>query len=209
MNRRCRVAAGIALATVGLGAATSSTPPPAPATIVHQGDEPRTMAHGPLAVQGWVVDDEVRAPAPTTTVAPPAPATTEPPPALEPPEPAADTTAPVADTTAPTTAPRRTTSTVYEPPSPQSRTTGRGNEPPAGDAPLACIRSYEQGKAGYATDTGNGYYGAYQFDLQTWAGVGGAGNPAHASPAEQDMRAQMLYDRRGLAPWPTPAVMCR
>jgi hypothetical protein len=80
---------------------------------------------------------------------------------------------------------------------------------------LACIRSYEQnddpkaGPTGYASDTGNGYYGAYQFDRQTWGSVGGSGNPAHASASEQDMRAQMLYDRRGLAPWPTPAVMCR
>ncbi len=92
------------------------------------------------------------------------------------------------------------TTTGYEPPSPQSRTTGA--------APLACIRRYEQGAAGYATDTGNGFYGAYQFDLATWQSVGGSGNPAHASAAEQDMRAEMLYDRRGLQPWPTPAVMC-
>ncbi len=73
---------------------------------------------------------------------------------------------------------------------------------------LACIRSYEQGAAGYATNTGNGYYGAYQFDLATWRSVGGAGLPSDATPAEQDMRAGMLLARRGLAPWPTPAVMC-
>lgn len=54
----------------------------------------------------------------------------------------------------------------------------------------------------YNTDTGNGYYGAYQFDRRTWRSVGGTGNPAHASPAEQDMRAQLLYSRRGRAPWP-------
>lgn len=47
-----------------------------------------------------------------------------------------------------------------------------------------------------------GYYGAYQFDFQTWASVGGTGNPANASPAEQDMRAQMLYNQRGSQPWP-------
>jgi hypothetical protein len=70
---------------------------------------------------------------------------------------------------------------------------------------LACIRSYE---GDYGTNTGNGYYGAYQFDLPTWRSVGGTGLPSDASPAEQDMRAQMLLDRRGLAPWPTPARMC-
>lgn len=73
---------------------------------------------------------------------------------------------------------------------------------------LACIRSYEQGADGYATDTGNGYYGAYQFTLATWSAVGGTGNPAHASPAEQDDRAWALYLARGLAPWPTPSRRC-
>ncbi len=70
---------------------------------------------------------------------------------------------------------------------------------------LACIRSYE---GDYGTNTGNGYYGAYQFDLPTWRSVGGTGLPSDAEPWEQDMRAQMLLDRRGLAPWPTPARMC-
>jgi muramidase (phage lysozyme) len=101
-----------------------------------------------------------------------------------------------------------TTAAEDERPSPQARTVGKGDEPPAGDAPLACIRSYEQGADGYATDTGNGFAGAYQFDRETWQSVGGKGNPADASPAEQDMRAEMLYDRRGLAPWPTPEAMC-
>jgi len=83
-----------------------------------------------------------------------------------------------------------------------------GYRPSTRDALLACIRSYEQGDAGYATDTGNGYAGAYQFDRQTWASVGGTGNPAHASPAEQDARAWALYESRGLSPWPTPARRC-
>jgi Transglycosylase-like domain len=53
-----------------------------------------------------------------------------------------------------------------------------------------------------ATDTGNGFYGKYQFDLQTWAAMGGTGNPAHASEAEQDRRAAMLYEQAGPSPWP-------
>jgi hypothetical protein len=52
------------------------------------------------------------------------------------------------------------------------------------------------------TDTGNGFYGKYQFTLSTWASVGGSGNPAAAPEAEQDMRAAMLYEREGAAPWP-------
>jgi transglycosylase-like protein len=52
------------------------------------------------------------------------------------------------------------------------------------------------------TDTGNGFYGKYQFDLQTWASVGGSGNPAHAPEAEQDRRAATLYAQAGPSPWP-------
>jgi LysM repeat protein len=66
---------------------------------------------------------------------------------------------------------------------------------------LERIRMRESG-GNYATNTGNGYYGAYQFDLPTWRSNGGTGLPSEASPAEQDMRAQMLYDRRGCNPWP-------
>jgi resuscitation-promoting factor RpfA len=53
----------------------------------------------------------------------------------------------------------------------------------------------------YDTNTGNGYYGAYQFDLGTWRSVGGTGYPNQASPAEQDYRALILYRMRGWSPW--------
>src|SRR4051812_1674311 len=53
----------------------------------------------------------------------------------------------------------------------------------------------------YATNTGNGYYGAYQFDLPTWASVGGSGRPDQAKPIEQDYRALYLYRMRGWQPW--------
>jgi LysM repeat protein len=66
---------------------------------------------------------------------------------------------------------------------------------------LERIRMRESG-GNYAINTGNGFYGAYQFTLGTWQGVGGTGLPSQASPAEQDMRAQMLLDRRGCSPWP-------
>lgn len=44
-------------------------------------------------------------------------------------------------------------------------------------------------------------YGMFQFDLPTWATVGGSGNPIDASPQEQLMRAKLLYQSRGLEPW--------
>lgn len=52
-----------------------------------------------------------------------------------------------------------------------------------------------------ATNTGNGYYGLWQFDLPTWRSVGGTGLPSDASIQEQVMRARMLYDKRGWGPW--------
>jgi uncharacterized protein YabE (DUF348 family) len=46
-----------------------------------------------------------------------------------------------------------------------------------------------------------GYYGLYQFSLSTWRSVGGSGNPANASPAEQIARAQTLFARGGAGQW--------
>ena len=56
----------------------------------------------------------------------------------------------------------------------------------------------------YDVNTGNGFYGAYQFDYQTWFTVGGApGTRADLAPAEeQDARARLLFARRGSQPWP-------
>ena len=51
-------------------------------------------------------------------------------------------------------------------------------------------------------NTGNGFYGKYQFTQSTWAAVGGSGNPAAAPEAEQDRRAAMLLARAGSGQWP-------
>jgi hypothetical protein len=66
---------------------------------------------------------------------------------------------------------------------------------------LEAIAACESG-GNYSTNTGNGFYGAYQFTQGTWESVGGTGNPAAASPAEQDKRAAMLYAQSGTSPWP-------
>jgi Transglycosylase-like domain len=52
------------------------------------------------------------------------------------------------------------------------------------------------------TDTGNGFYGKYQFTLDTWQAVGGSGNPAQASEAEQNRRAAQLLAQAGPGQWP-------
>lgn len=50
------------------------------------------------------------------------------------------------------------------------------------------------------------YRGKYQFDRETWASVGGSGDPAAASESEQDRRAQTLLSQRGAsAAWPVCA----
>lgn len=55
----------------------------------------------------------------------------------------------------------------------------------------------------YSINTGNGFYGAYQFDLQTWRGLGYSGLPSEASPATQDKAARELQASRGWQPWPS------
>src|SRR3954453_14817345 len=66
---------------------------------------------------------------------------------------------------------------------------------------LEAIAACESG-GNPAANTGNGFYGKFQFDLSTWQSVGGTGNPAAASEAEQNRRAAALYARAGSSPWP-------
>lgn len=68
-----------------------------------------------------------------------------------------------------------------------------------GDA-LARLRSCE---GSYTSNTGNGYYGAYQFDIQTWGGYGGFAVASDAPPSVQDEKAWLTYQRRGWNPWPS------
>jgi hypothetical protein len=47
----------------------------------------------------------------------------------------------------------------------------------------------------------NGHYGKWQFAPSTWYSVGGTGNAAYASEAEQDYRAWLLWKRDGWGQW--------
>jgi hypothetical protein len=67
---------------------------------------------------------------------------------------------------------------------------------------LQAIAACESGGNPGAVDASGTYRGKYQFDLQTWASVGGSGDPAAAPEAEQDQRAAMLYAKAGATPWP-------
>ena len=67
------------------------------------------------------------------------------------------------------------------------------------------LRMCESGD-NYAENTGNGYYGAYQFSLQTWYGLGFSGLPSAASPSVQDRAAAELQARSGWGQWPQCAL---
>lgn len=70
-------------------------------------------------------------------------------------------------------------------------------------AGLNGIKACESGGDYGAVSSSGKYRGAYQFDQQTWESVGGSGDPAAASPAEQDQRAATLQQQRGSSPWPS------
>lgn len=65
---------------------------------------------------------------------------------------------------------------------------------------LARLRSCE---GSYTSNTGNGYYGAYQYDIATWGGYKGYANASLAPPAVQDQKVWETYQRRGWQPWPS------
>lgn len=99
-----------------------------------------------------------------------------------------------------TVAPRSTATPVPAPTQPRAQPPAASNDA-AVRAHLARIKACESGGI-YNTNTGNGFYGAYQFTLSTWAGVGGTGYPHLASPEEQDLRAYILYTQHGPSHWP-------
>lgn len=67
------------------------------------------------------------------------------------------------------------------------------------------LRMCESGNT-YPRNSGNGYYGAYQFNISTWKGYAPDGygdvRPDLAPPAVQDQAALGLYNARGWSPWP-------
>jgi hypothetical protein len=71
---------------------------------------------------------------------------------------------------------------------------------PAGDV-WARLRQCESGGR-YSTNTGNGFYGAYQFHPRTWRNLGYPGLPHQAPPEVQDEAARKLQARSGWGQWP-------
>ncbi len=73
-----------------------------------------------------------------------------------------------------------------------------------GDDAFAQLRYCEAG-GDYNKNTGNGYYGAYQYDMRTWGNYGGFARPDLAPPEVQDAKARATQAARGWSPWPACA----
>ena len=76
-----------------------------------------------------------------------------------------------------------------------------GRYKPPTDSDLARLRNCESSDTPN-TNTGNGFYGAYQFDLETYHGLGYEGLPSNASLSTQTDAAIKLEEERGWQPWP-------
>jgi hypothetical protein len=72
----------------------------------------------------------------------------------------------------------------------------------AASGSLQAIAQCESGGNPQAVGGGGQFRGKYQFTRETWAAVGGSGDPAAAPEAEQDRRAATLYQRSGASNWP-------
>ncbi|HSH58954.1 MAG TPA: transglycosylase family protein [Acidimicrobiales bacterium] len=146
----------------------------------------------------------------TATLTPPAEALSAEPPT--PPAPDLDETLvqlelpsrPAESVTPPQPGPAAATPSTASSAAAESGVNRRAKTARSGD-PLARIRSCESGSNYNARSASGRYHGAYQFDRATFASVGGKGDPAAASPAEQDRRARILYAKRGGSPWPVCA----
>jgi len=100
---------------------------------------------------------------------------------------------------------RREIHRLNHPPKSKPKPATGGAAGPAGGAPtghLAAIAQCESGGNPRAIGGGGTYRGMYQFSYETWQAVGGTGDPAAASVAEQTKRAQILYAQAGPGQWP-------
>jgi hypothetical protein len=82
---------------------------------------------------------------------------------------------------------------------------------PGGPSPavLARIASCESGGNPKSIGGGGQFRGKYQFMTSTWEAMGGKGDPAKASEAEQDYRAALLFVKWGPGQWPVCASFAR
>jgi hypothetical protein len=100
------------------------------------------------------------------------------------------------------------TRAVSPPPGPSPGPAPPSPPPPSGGGAggvWAALRQCESG-GNYAENSGNGYYGAYQFSQTTWTSLGYPGRPDLEPPAMQDAAAQRLQAQSGWGQWPACAA---
>lgn len=98
--------------------------------------------------------------------------------------------------------PKRASNAPVESSNPPAKVTLPDTIPAKAAAVLEEIADCESGGVPTAVSPDGTYRGKYQFHVDTWAAVGGSGDPAAAPEDEQDKRAYVLYDRQGVDPWP-------
>ncbi|TFH52743.1 resuscitation-promoting factor [Actinomyces viscosus] len=76
-----------------------------------------------------------------------------------------------------------------------------GTQSEVGDDVWAKLAQCESG-GNPRTNTGNGFYGMYQFTLETWQSLGGTGYPHEADAATQTEMAKKLQAKAGWGQWP-------
>jgi len=64
------------------------------------------------------------------------------------------------------------------------------------------IGACESGNSNTAHNPGGQYHGRYQFDLGSWKGAGGYGDPHQFGYLEQTYRAVVWLHRNGRQSWP-------
>ena len=100
------------------------------------------------------------------------------------------------------TKPRPAPAPVRAAKAPSSSGAGSASVGSSGGLNWGALAACESGGNPGAVSASGKYRGLYQFSIATWRGVGGSGDPASASVAEQTRRAQMLYNRSGAGQWP-------
>jgi resuscitation-promoting factor RpfA len=76
-----------------------------------------------------------------------------------------------------------------------------------------CIYKYENAGYGWSANTGNGYYGGLQMDIEFQKDYGLAlyrrkGTADNWTPLEQMWVAERAWKTRGFWPWPNTARYC-
>jgi hypothetical protein len=93
----------------------------------------------------------------------------------------------------------------------QAPSTSPAPAQPSGPGPSgvwACIAQHESG-GNPAENTGNGFYGLYQFTVGSWQAAGGPpGLPSNYSAAEQTAIAMRLQAMSGWGNWPVTSQEC-